>query len=71
MGDKTPLPLRESIGCISGEFLMAYPPGIPVLCPGEMITPDIIDYVEDMKDAGLYVQGTEDPDVNYIRILNV
>ncbi|SCL87527.1 aminotransferase class I/II-fold pyridoxal phosphate-dependent enzyme [Sporanaerobacter sp. PP17-6a] len=71
MGDKTPLPLRESIGCISGEFLMAYPPGIPVLCPGEVITPDIIDYVEDMKDAGLYVQGTEDPDVNYIRILNV
>lgn len=66
---KIPVSLKNSIGEISGEFLLAYPPGIPVLCPGERITPEIINYVEALKNAGLYVQGTEDPDVNFIRVL--
>lgn len=66
---KVSISLRGSIGQVSGEFLMAYPPGIPVLCPGERITPEIIDYIEELKDAGLFVQGTEDPQVNYIKVL--
>lgn len=66
---KVAIALKNSIGQISGEFLLAYPPGIPILCPGERITPDIVEYVEEMKNAGLYVQGTEDPDVNYIKVL--
>lgn len=66
---KTSILLRESIGMISGEFLMAYPPGIPILCPGEQITEEIIDYVQKLKDTGLYVQGTEDPEVEYIKVV--
>lgn len=66
---KVSIALDNSIGQISGEFLLAYPPGIPILCPGEKITPEIVNYVEEMKNAGLYVQGTEDPDVNYIKVL--
>jgi arginine/lysine/ornithine decarboxylase len=66
---KISIPLRNSVGQISGEFLLAYPPGIPVLCPGEKITSEIIEYVEEMKDAGLYVQGTEDSEVNFIKVL--
>lgn len=66
---KTPISLKESIGMISGEFLMAYPPGIPILCPGEQITQEIIDYVQRLKDTGLYVQGTEDPEVEYIKVV--
>ena len=57
------------MGEISGEFLMAYPPGIPILCPGEMITKEILDYVADLKRAKLFVQGTEDPTVTNIRIV--
>lgn len=68
---KAPVPLRESIGNISGEFLMAYPPGIPVLCPGEKITFEIIDYIEKLKEVGLYVQGTEDPKVEHIRVVKI
>jgi len=64
------LPLRESVGQISAEFLMAYPPGIPVLCPGERITLEIIEYVDKMKEANLSIQGTEDPEVNYIKVVN-
>ncbi|GAA0689014.1 aminotransferase class I/II-fold pyridoxal phosphate-dependent enzyme [Clostridium cadaveris] len=67
--DKISLPLKESINHISSEFLMAYPPGIPVLCPGEIITKEIIDYVEDLKRVGLYVQGTEDPSVENIKVV--
>lgn len=66
---KTSVQLKKSIGSISGEFLLAYPPGIPVLCPGEIITQEIIDYIYQLKEAGLYVQGTEDPTVEYIKVV--
>ena len=68
-GQKVSVPLANSVGEVSGEFLMAYPPGIPVLCPGEVITQEIIQYVEDLKKTGLYVQGTEDPRVEYIKVV--
>ncbi len=67
--EKTKKPLKESAGAISGEFIMAYPPGIPILCPGEMITQEIIDYVEDLKRAGLSVQGLEDEKLEEINII--
>lgn len=66
---KSSIPLKDSVGMISGEFLLAYPPGIPVLCPGEVITKEIINYVEELKAAGLYVQGTEDPKVENIKVV--
>ena len=67
--EKISIPLKESIGEISGEFLLAYPPGIPVLCPGEIITKEVVDYVHDLKRANLYVQGTEDTTVENIKIV--
>jgi len=67
--EKESIAIKKSAGKISGEFLMAYPPGIPILCPGEVITKEIIDYVQKLKDTGLYVQGTEDPEVNFIKVV--
>jgi len=67
---KVSISINESIGMISGEFLMAYPPGIPILCPGEIITKEIVDYLRRLKSAGLYVQGTEDPEVESIKVVN-
>ncbi len=64
------VPLENSIGRISAEFLLPYPPGIPVLCPGEIITEEIVAYVAALKEAGLYVQGTEDDEINFIRVVN-
>jgi len=61
--------ISESIGCTSGEFLLAYPPGIPILCPGEIITQEIVSYVKRLKETGLYVQGTEDPEVRMIKVV--
>ncbi len=67
--EKESMLLEDSVGEVSGEFLMAYPPGIPVLCPGEVITEEIVNYVSDLKKTGLYVQGTEDPRVEYIKVV--
>lgn len=69
-GNKTAVEISKSVGLVSGEFLMAYPPGIPILCPGEIITQEIIDYVKKLKEVGLYVQGTEDPEVERIKIVS-
>lgn len=61
---------EDSVGLICAEVIMAYPPGIPIIYQGEVITEEIIKYVKLLKDTGLDVQGTEDPDVNHIRIID-
>ena len=45
---------------ISGEFVMCYPPGIPILAPGEVITKEIIDYIKYAQEKGCSMQGTEE-----------
>jgi len=67
--EKTRKRMEDAIGDISGEFIMAYPPGIPILCPGERITEEVIDYIEDLKRAGLSVQGLEDSNLENINII--
>ena len=44
-GEKESLPIRETAGRVCSEFVMCYPPGIPILTPGEQITEEIIDYI--------------------------
>ncbi|MDO4432393.1 MAG: aminotransferase class I/II-fold pyridoxal phosphate-dependent enzyme [Aerococcaceae bacterium] len=61
--------LEEAIGRISGEFVMAYPPGIPILAPGEAITQEIIDYTLYAKEKGCQVMGTEDMTVETIYVV--
>lgn len=61
--------LEESMGEIAGEMIMAYPPGIPVICMGERITKDIIEYIKILKEEKCELQGTSDPYVNYLRVL--
>ncbi len=64
-----PVPLCEAEGEISAEMIMAYPPGIPIICPGERITQDVIDYVNILKKETAELQGTEDPDMVNIKVL--
>ncbi|HFR3702375.1 TPA: aminotransferase class I/II-fold pyridoxal phosphate-dependent enzyme [Streptococcus suis] len=61
--------LQEAVGQVCGEFVMCYPPGIPLLAPGERVTQEIVDYIIFAKERGCSVQGTEDPDVNYINVI--
>lgn len=66
---KKSVPLRESEGCVCSEFVMCYPPGIPILAPGERITADILDYIEYAKEKGCSMTGPEDPDILHLNVL--
>ena len=61
---KKSLPLRETEGMVCSEFVMCYPPGIPILAPGERITAEILDYIEYAKAKGCSMTGPEDPDIH-------
>lgn len=67
--EKISLPIKQTEGKICTEFVMCYPPGIPILAPGELITREIIEYVEYAKEKGCNLQGTEDFAVDRINVL--
>ena len=62
--------LEECSGKICGEFVMCYPPGIPILAPGEKITDEIITYITYAKEKGCFLTGTQDMEVNYLQIVD-
>ncbi|MHB1127635.1 MAG: aminotransferase class I/II-fold pyridoxal phosphate-dependent enzyme [Bacillota bacterium] len=64
-----PVSLEESVGCVSAEIITCYPPGIPVLCPGERIDEDILSYLFMARHLGVPFQGPSDKCLNTIRIL--
>ncbi len=66
---KESLPLKESVGRVCSEFVMCYPPGIPILAPGERITKDILDYILYAKEKGCSMTGPEDPDILHLNVL--
>lgn len=61
--------VRKSIGKICSEFVMCYPPGIPILAPGERITPVILEHIQYAKEKGCSMTGSEDPDLERINVL--
>lgn len=67
--DKEALALEKSGGRICSEFVMCYPPGIPILAPGEMITAEILDSIEYVKDKGCFLTGPEDMEIEYLNVL--
>lgn len=66
---KKSVPLKRAIGEISGEMIMAYPPGIPIICPGERIDADVIDHIRILKEQHCTLQGNSDPHINSILVL--
>lgn len=67
--EKESLPLKETKGRICSEFVMCYPPGIPVLAPGEEITDEIIDYIVYAKEKGCSMTGPEDEKIERLNVL--
>ncbi|WP_294373930.1 aminotransferase class I/II-fold pyridoxal phosphate-dependent enzyme [uncultured Clostridium sp.] len=67
--DKKSIPMNESSGCICAEFVMCYPPGIPILAPGEKITTEILDYIDYAKEKGCFLTGTEDVNIENINVV--
>jgi len=67
--DKTRLPLEACSGKICCEFVMCYPPGIPILAPGERVTKEIIEYIKYAREKGCMLTGPESIDVSKLNIL--
>lgn len=68
-GHTTAVPFIQSAGRISAEIITFYPPGIPVLCPGERIGPDMIDYCLTLQQAGMNISGPEDYLLQTIKVV--
>lgn len=66
---KKSLPLEEAAGRVCTEFVMCYPPGIPILAPGELITREIIEYIRYAKEKGCSMTGTEDLELNRLNVM--
>ena len=61
--------MRDSVGLVAGEFVMSYPPGIPIVAPGERVTPDILEHILFAKEKGCFMTGTEDMNLDYLQVV--
>lgn len=67
--EKVSIPLAETLGRVCSEFVMCYPPGIPLLAPGERVTVEILEHIRYAKDKGCSMTGPEDPDLKRLNVL--
>ncbi|XP_071740584.1 uncharacterized protein [Rutidosis leptorrhynchoides] len=65
---KTKVSYQESIGKVCGELICPYPPGIPLLIPGEVITAEALGYLVELKKNGGSISGAADPSLSFITI---
>ena len=67
--EKESLPIEETAGRVCSEFVMCYPPGIPILAPGERITDEILAYVRYAKKKGCQMTGPEDMSLRRLNVM--
>ena len=63
------VPLSRSAGAICREYVWAYPPGIPLLVPGEEIDGAVLQRLMEEKKRGLEIQGLKNRDGSRIRVI--
>lgn len=61
--------IEEAQGKVSGEFLYLYPPGIPLLVPGEVISHKLISQVKEFKKMNMNINGLADMENKYIKVI--
>lgn len=66
---KKEIPFKESQGSICGEFMIPYPPGIPMVAPGEVLTEEKIQQINLLKEANISFVGCHDSTLKYIKVL--
>lgn len=69
-GNTCMVPFAGAAGMTCAEIVTFYPPGIPILCPGEKITQEIIDYCRVLQNAGLHISGPEDYLLKTIKVVD-
>lgn len=67
-GEKESVPLDAALGRVCTEFVMCYPPGIPILAPGELVTEEVLRYIHYAREKGCSMTGPEDPGINRLNV---
>lgn len=67
--DKEWVTLKAAIGRLAGESIMAYPPGIPMITPGELVTTELIHILEDLKAKNAFIVDHTDPALEQILVI--
>lgn len=67
-GEKESVPLNAALGRVCTEFVMCYPPGIPILAPGEQVTEDVLRYIFYAREKGCSMTGPEDPGISRLNV---
>lgn len=62
--------LKDAVNQVSAEFVYIYPPGIPIVAPGEVLKKELIDLILSYKEMELPVQGLEDETIESIYIID-
>ncbi len=62
------IPLAKSVGHVSAQVLTPYPPGIPVVIPGERISKEICDYLVEMASKGIRISGQEGDVLKMVKV---
>jgi arginine/lysine/ornithine decarboxylase len=68
-GPREDVPAREAVGRVAAEQITPYPPGIPVVVPGERINQAVIEYLESGLKAGMVLPDPADPSLGTIRVV--
>jgi arginine decarboxylase len=68
-GPQEVVPFGEAVGRIAAESLAAYPPGIPNVLPGERLTRETVDYINEVVEHGGWVRGAVDRSLKTIRVV--
>ncbi|KUO09751.1 aminotransferase class I/II-fold pyridoxal phosphate-dependent enzyme [Streptomyces sp. DSM 15324] len=63
------VPAERAAGRIAAEMISPYPPGVPAIAPGEVITEEILDYLRSGVDHGVLIPDAADPSVRTLRVV--
>lgn len=66
-----PVKLEQAAGLVCGEWVSVYPPGMPVILPGEEVSRDVVNYLTEARLSGAGFQGPADPEMKYIRVIDI
>jgi arginine decarboxylase len=69
LGPQEVVPVREAVGRVAAESLAAYPPGIPNVLPGERLTAETLDYIQQALDRGGSLRGASDRALRTLRVV--
>jgi hypothetical protein len=70
LGSARTVPLDDAAGQVSAEIVTPYPPGIPVIAPGERFSHACIDYLKLGRSAGMYISGPSDPELATVQVVD-